>query len=309
MKYELSFAESLQEPELALVQAYWKIEDGEFVHKALPLAQAHEMTVSQLTALARASVECKISFGNCIGCGDELLVVIKSKTAFQGCVGDFSRQRCPDCLRAFEKRQLFEQRLATEQPGSALGYNAVELKPWQNLPVDELEVLKCIAQFKIKERIYQHLFREGSRFDRTTVWEVFNRLERKRLIVIKRNHTRGIDGFTYLPELDKVLLGFADVTVVPPVDFLNLKLNKNPAARTKHHADYAGVFTVESEVVLKKGSRYIYGAWVNEQSVINFQITPLANLHQYPNQGFAGQEPVIIKEILERLLPQHEVTE
>lgn len=190
-----------------------------------------------------------------------------------------------------------------------MGYNAVELKPWQNLPVNELEVLKCIVQFKIKERIYQHLFREGSRFDRTTVWEVFNRLERKRLIAIKRNHTRGIDGFTYLPELDKVLLGTADVTVVPPVDFLNLKLTKNPAARTKHHADYAGVFTVESEVVLKKGSRYIYGAWVNEQGVINFQITPLSSVHQYSNQGFAGQEPVIIKEILERLLPQHEVTE
>lgn len=309
MKYELTFAENLLGPELALMQAYWEIEDGEFVHKALPLAQAHEMTVPQLTALARAHVQCKISFGNCIGCGDELLVVITTKTAFQECLVDFSRKRCPDCQRAFEKRQLFEQRLATEQPGSALGYNTIEVKSWQYLPADELEVLKCIVQFKTKQLVYQHLFREGSRFDRPTVWEVFNRLEKKRLIVTKRDYNRGIEGFSYLPELDNVLLEPTEAVTLPPVDFLNLKLTQNPTKQTNHHADYAAVFTVESDVQLKAGSRYVYGAWVNKKGEINFQITPLANVHHYPNQGFAGREPLIIREILERLLPLHDTAE
>jgi hypothetical protein len=299
MKYELTFAEDLQGPELTLVQAYWEIKDGEFVHKALPLAQAHAMTVPQLTALARAYVQCEISFGNCIGCGDELLVMINTKTAFQECLVDFTRQRCPDCQRAFEKRQLFEQRLANEQPGSALGYNAVAVTPWQNLPADELEVLKCIVQFKTKQRIYQHLFREGSRFDRTNIWDVFNRLEKKRLIVTKREYNRGIEGFSYLPELDNVLLEPAET----------VKLTQNPAKQTNHHADYAAVFTVESDVQLKAGSRYVYGAWVNKNGDINLQITPLANVHQYPNQGFAGREPLIMREILERLLPLHKTAE
>jgi hypothetical protein len=309
MKYELLFAESLKEPELSLVQAYWQIEEGEFVHKALPLAQAHEMTVPQLTALARAYVECKISFGNCIGCGDELIVVVDTKTAFQECLVDFTRQRCPDCQRAFEKRQRFEQRLATEQPGSALGYNAIELKPWQNLPADELEVLKCIIQFKTKRPIFQHLFRDGSPFDRTNIWDVFNRLEKRRLIVTHRDYNRSIEGFNYLPELDHVLLDATQLPVIPPVNYLNLKLTKNPVKQTNHHADYAAVFTVESDVQLKAGSRYVYGAWVSKKGDINFQITPLAGVHHYPNQGFAGKEPLIIREILERLLPQHEVSE
>lgn len=309
MKYELLFAENLPEPELALVQAYWEIKDGEFTHKALPLAQAHAMTVPQLTALARAHVTCKISFGNCTGCGDELIVVVTTKTAFQECLVDFSRQRCPDCQRAFEKRQLFEQRLATEQPGSILGYNAVELKPWQDLPADELEVLKCIMQFKAKRPIYQYLFREGSRFDRTNIWDVFNRLESRRLIAVHRDYTRSIEGFSYLPELDHVLLEAPEVVSMPPVNFLNLKLTTNPAKQTNHHADYAAVFTVESDVQLKAGSRYVYGAWVNKKGDINLQITPLAGVHHYPNQGFVGKEPLIIREILERLLPLHDPTE
>lgn len=309
MKYELSFTENLPESALALVQAYWEIKDGEFVHKALPLAQAHEMTVPQLTALARAYVECKISFGNCIGCGDELIVVVDTKTAFLDCLVDFSRQRCPDCQRAFDKRQLFEQRLATEQPGSTLGYNAVDLKPWQDLPADELEVLQCIVQFKLKRPIYQHLFRDGSRFDRTNIWSVFNRLEKRKLIITHRNRDQGIEGFSYLPELDNVLLEATGMAIMPPVNFLNLKLTKNPAKQTNHHADYAAVFTVESDVQLKAGSRYVYGAWVSKKGDINFQLTPLTGVHHYPNQGFAGKEPLIIREILERLLPQHEITE
>ncbi len=172
-----------------------------------------------------------------------------------------------------------------------------------------MEVLKCIVQFKTKRPIFQHLFRDGSRFDRTNIWEVFNRLEKKRLIVTHRDYNRSIEGVSYLPELNNVLLDATEIVVMPPVNFLNLKLTKNPAKQTNHHADYAAVFTVESDVQLKAGNRYVYGAWVSKKGDINFQITPLAGVHHFPNQGFAGKEPLIIKEILERLLPLHDTTE
>jgi hypothetical protein len=278
MKYLLVFKEDLPVQELDLVKAYWAIEAGEFVHKVGDLAKRHGLSVPALTHLAIANATCHISFGFCLGCGDELLETVTSKSAFLAAQTSFSWRRCPACQHAYDKRQQFEQQQAAGQVGSALGPNAVELRAWELLPSAELEVLKAIVQLKLKPLIYAQLFQDGN-LGNKEVWTILNRLVRKGLLVINHDYEVGqghvVEGFSYPPALEQVFSGCVLESAPGSVtDYLGLKLMLNPDKSRNYKAMYTGVCTMQEDVLLRRGVQYAYAGWVRtKDSSITLQLT------------------------------------
>ena len=299
MYYELSFKEDLNDADAALVRAYWAIDNGVFVHNVNELAAAHNLTRVQLTALVRASTSCQISLGHCVGCGDEVLRTVDTKTDFKLHAEHFGEPRCSDCLRAYAKRQRYEASITANQAASTLGPNAVRLKPWELLTPEELNVLKGIVRYKTKPLIYEHVFK-GNHRDQI-VWALVKQLVRRGLVEVVWNYNEYIEEFLFQPELETHLFGTEAPADAAAASHFSLKLLKNNAKKEVWQPDYSGAVTLRTDLYLPKGTRLAYGAWQTNSKDLLVQLRPFETVRRYRKLEESASEPMSIQQIIERL--------
>lgn len=299
MHYELSFKEDLPEADATLVQAYWAIENGVFVHNVNELAAAHGLTRAQLTTLVQASTSCEVSLGHCVGCGDEVLRKADNKTDFKRYAARFGEPRCLDCQRAYEKRQRYEASIVNNQAVSALGPNAVRLKPWESLTPEELSVLKGIVSYKTKPLIYEHVFK-GNPHNRV-VWTLVKQLVRRGLVEVVWNYDNYIEEFSFQPELETHLFGTENTNESDVACHFNIKLLKNTVKYKPWQPDYSGVVTLRTDVFLSKGTRLAYGAWETNSKDLLVQLRPFETVRRYTKPEDVSSEPMSIQQVIERM--------
>jgi len=299
MEYELRFKEDLNEADAALVHAYWAMENGAFVHNVNELAAAHGMTRIQLTALVKAFTTCELSLGHCAGCGDEVRHTVVNKTDFKRFAGSLGEPLCPDCQRAYAKRLRYEASLTAGQAVSALGQNAVRLKPWECLTPEELAVLKGIVRYKTKPLIYEHVFAGNNR--NREVWALVKQLVRRGLVEVVWNYNDYIEEFCFQPELENHLFGAETAADATTSNHFNIKLLKNAAKKAPWQPDYSGAVTLRTDMFLPKGTRLAYGAWETNAKDLLVQLRPFETVRRYVRPEEVTSEPVSIQQVIERL--------
>jgi hypothetical protein len=62
-------------------------------------------------------------------------------------------------------------------------------------------------------------------------------------------------------------------------------MEKNLFRMNYRHPDYSGVFSLNRDIVLKKGCKYRYGGWINDDGSLYIKITPY-------EQPFSDTRPV-----------------
>lgn len=306
MLYELIFREDAPEQDAALARKYWAIENGLFVHNTNELAATHNLTRPQLTTLVKGITICKVSLGHCAGCGDELLAVVSSKSHFQDLaqlMGDATR--CPDCQRAYEKRQRYETECLSNQAVSALGRNARRFKQWEYLTDEELVVLKGMVRYKLKHPIYEHVFKGNPR--NPNVWAIVKRLVKRRLVEVVRSYQHDfIEGFDFPSGLEKELFPDGlDEEVGESLHELNAKLLRNPHKIELWQPDFTGTLTLLADVSFAKGSKLAYALWQTNTKDLLFQLLPFEAVQPALQAGRLADEPLTIQQILERYYGMH----
>ncbi|MBG8555012.1 hypothetical protein I5L79_15770 [Hymenobacter sp. BT594] len=306
--FTLLLADDAPAEQRPLVEAYWSLDNGAFVHKVGELAAAHGMTLHELQKVSRQYAHVRVFLGNCLGCGDDLVQAMHSRHQLQQALQEFAPRRCAECQARWERRQEFERRLAAGHVGNPLGENAQALRRWEQLPEPELALLRTIVQLKTKRAIFAHLQPQLQQ-NPQQVWSLINSLEARHLVTTERAYDRTITGFRYAPELES--LWTPDPALKPDPrtgQQLRLEIVPVPSKHAHYLPDFAGAFVVAAPVHLVPGTRYAYTGWLNtRKKTITLELGPLAEMEYYPGPDFTRAEPELLANLLERFtdeLPQ-----
>jgi len=290
---------------LNLINKFWELDENlNFVYKNSDLAGEFNITSSKVSAFCLNHSIVKVYRGVCQKCEEEIYTIANNKKELRSILNSFTN-KCYEQLICFKCRdkelnkQQERQKHFSEGADNAFQNRKYEKmqkafneKKWEELNVDELDILKHVVISEEKWEVYNRIFPDGNPHgdNAILIWRILNKLDNMDLIWLKRKHgTTRIEEIITLSKLKNHL--FDDLSEESIYKQKTLErifafvMEKNLSRMNYRHPDYSGVFSLNRDVVLKKGCRYRYGGWINDDGSLYIKITPY-------EQPFSDTRPV-----------------
>ncbi len=286
------------EAEINLISDYWENNFGEFKFSLNELSEKYSLKPHLITKIIKEKSEVLKEY-KCFGCQEPYKVKIETK----GKWNPYS-ELCSNCESERKRRQkefeIEQQRIREEEERNKRAeienvfLQAISEKRWLNLNQYELEILKQIIQLKelklIKKEVYN-----GNFYDKQ-VWTAVNKLHNLGLIFIRRDdYSNYVHSFEFSESLESEISEKINTNIV---DYLSFSLVKKASRTEIRQPHYSGTFTLQSDVVLKAGEKYIYGGWEQTDGSINLKFTSIREIEKRTIQSDIEKEPEHISSVL-----------
>jgi len=282
---------------LDLIHKFWELdENNNFLYKNSDLAAEFKMSVPKISQFCLENSKAILDYGHCKKCGNKAYAIANNKNELRSLIkrlmsDSFEDQiLCDDCKsqelkERQEKQEAAMERLRREEQEKKLFKmeEAIKERRWTHLNKLELTILECILVAANKQEIYKRIFRDGNPRGEGSkqIWGILNRLEDLHLIWLKRKpFSNKIELIHTLPELKRHVLGIdSDAgSYYYRNDGIErtfaILLQKNLNKTNYRYPDYSGIFELTRDIVLKKGKKYKYGGWINDDQSQFLKITP-----------------------------------
>lgn len=286
------------EIELNLISDYWENNNGQFKFSLNELSKKYSLKSHSITKIIKEKSEV-FKETKCYDCQELYQVKIETK----GKWNPYS-ELCQNCqLERTHKQKEFEleqKRVIEENERERRAeientfQQAISEKRWLNLNQYKFETLKKIINLKelrlIKKEVYN-----GNFYDKQ-VWIAVNKLNNLGLIFIRRDDfSNHVHSFEFSEKLENEILQEINTNIV---DYLSFSLVKKMNRTEVRQPNYSGTFTLQSDILLKAGEKYIYGGWEQTDGSINLKFTPIREIEKRTIQTDIEKEPKHISDIL-----------
>lgn len=268
-----------------LIADYWEMESDEFKFNLAQLSVKYGFTTPAITKTIIDHSRFFIS-EICPQCGNRYERRVTSKGKFKF-VHDILQ--CPPCKEAQliheenkRSQEIEEIKLRIKQKQKLKDdflEKAIDGQEYQNLTELELETLKVISMCTNYHQIVYKLFKGKKDYKNNEIWSVIERLETIGLLFIEREW----DQVKNILAPSNIKFYFNNMMGKNIDNELSFSLSKRLLRATPKHPHYSGTFTLQTDVILKAGVKYIYGGWEQTDQSINLKFTPadqIKKVHQ-----------------------------
>ena len=302
--------DNISELEKEIILTYWKTRDTELLCKPRDIKLNYNLTQHQLITLIKEKSECRIDKGECENCDTNLSYTVYSQSQFKIKV-DSSIVHCEECRETFRLQRKNKEK---NSKGTTF-HNAIVSGSQDHLEFEHIALLKKMIIYEDRNSIFNNIIKPDWEYS----WKIINQLERLGIIYIERDINKEVLNFEILPPLKSQIIEILktendtleynhttsinqynrqDAPIQNRLSFsLKPKLNKTEA----RHPDYSGVFKLPTDVLLKQGVEYVYGAWVLTDGSINLKFTPKEDIFPTINEDLDDQ-PQSLKSHLDDFL-------
>jgi hypothetical protein len=310
---QLQISENCTETDVAIIKAYWELEEMNFVNMPKQITEKFGLSISKLTKLVALNSTISISI-LCENCTSYENHQVKSKTQFTALIKKANTNsrpiiKCSYCRQ--QEREQFTIEQETKQKALVLKFdNAITDKNWTNLTKFERGILVNSLSMNFK-KLSNHYGNQLGKLQFILFVKALENIENQNLLSLDRDpwknyivdFHRSDKLMDYINEISvKKEIKESSVEVDSVTDELKFKLiiNKN-----QYHPDsptHAGTFTLKERIVIEPDVEYIYGFWPRANENLYVTMTPLKNLDKLPVQKRISDYPISIQKGIQDFL-------
>ena len=307
MEYKLQIKERTEELQKEIITMYWTLDSSlNWKYLVNDITTKYNLTSNAILKIIHSNSTMLLQNRNCDNCNTILWTKMSSRSTFMEAKRDMNKNQrysgnykpggqyyCSDCKLIIDKRKE-EQERKTEILLSLTKIINIEeklQKSYQNklytlLDEIELDILKQIIIIKDRNKIFATIFKQSY----SETWKIVNKLEKYgTLHVIREDNT--VVNFVVLEELKETLLpdykkenlqniNFTDKNILDKNIYsnnLSFSITTNNKRKNIDDPHYSGEFILPNNVILKKGTRYIYSGQKLTDGSIHVRFIPVSN--------------------------------
>ncbi len=309
--YEIKFKDNIDERSLDIVKRYWSFDGAEFKERPGQISKDFGWTHNKLIPVLRENSAVLIS-STCLHCEMSFATQVYSQNEFLSLLKDSFL--CPSCdLLLQEKKEDFrikEAQRIKEQLNLQLE-NAVNKRLWEQFNLAEnVLLLKLIESNELKidfEKLKKPRFKEEK--------ELLERFTDQGLIFCFKKPNSSNYSFKFSNRLkhniEKHISKLKKETSKKiPKDWsrISFKLLRNKTRKDKNTPLFSGTVEFKQDIVIKAGTKCLYGVWSREDENQWLTITPVSDIIVAKNKTIEYEaEP--IRTILKRFLNNQDFIE
>lgn len=310
---QLQILENCAEKEVAIINAYWKLEEMKFVNMPKNIKEEFDISLSELTKLI-ASYSTLFLFIHCENCNSYEKHQAKSKTQFTALLKKAKINarpiiKCSWCRQ--QELELFNMEEQNKQKERFEKFNnAINDKNWNNLKKFERDILVNSISMSFNE-LKKHYGNQLGQSQFILFIKALENIEDQNLLFFIRDPwTNYIIDFH---KSDRLMDYRSEITVqeeikesIVEVDSETNELKFKLVINNNHyHPDsptHGGTFTPKERIVLEPDVEYIYGFWPRANECLYVTMTPLKNLEKLPTQKRISDYPISLQKEIQNYL-------
>lgn len=303
-KFEIIIDSKLDNDTNDILSRYWKFDGTEFPERIGEIGKKYDRYYTQLLQVVKKSSKAIIA-DYCLDCGVELKIEVTSQTKFMETYR--GENRCNDCKEIHEKyltQKKGEDRLRYYKNRILKFNKSVEERAWEKLSLEENRLL-----LRIIEAPNQNIdFGNFEYLPNSEKLKLVDKFISLGLIDPGLEHDSEDNDFCFSPILPNSLKQY-----LKPFDSksnehyskewsrISFELKRNQGFRNSNTPLYNGTITFNQDVIIKAGTKCLYGVWARENDNTWLSVTPVSDIIVSQNNSI-DNEPEPTRSILDRFL-------